>query len=208
MADNVTGLPIRGKTLLTGSNRTLSATYGQSTRVEGAEKLFDDVAPSSTPGVKTHRTNRQVKCIFVRNASGIALLPKRLATWKAGYEGRQVDGYCTTDHARCAGVVDEHLPAAGVPANDMFWLAVEGPTLCLTDIAASAANNWSAGLVGTALTAATSQATTAGRIRAFAVTTNTTNAVSIGFNRLGRALTARTTANTAADILIDLNIMT
>lgn len=206
MADNVTTLPNRGKTLLSGDNRTLSST-GQSP--EGVVKYFDDVAPSTTPGVKSKRSDKQVKCVLVRNAAGVALLPKLVVKWKSGKRGKQVDGYCNVDHEACAGVVDEHLPAAGVPANDLFWLAVEGPTLVTTSSVGDATNVWAVDQIATALTAATSQGSaTAGRVRPFAVTTNTTNVASIAFNRIGRAMSAKTTANTSADLLMDLNIMT
>jgi len=204
--DNVTPLPRRGHTLLSGANRTLSDEGLKNP--EGTEKLFADYAPQTTPGAINKRSNRMVRCILVRNVSDIALLPKRIVKWKSGYEGRQVDGYCTEDHERCAGVVDEHLPAAGVPDNDCFWLVVQGPTLVLTDLAGGAQNVWAAGQIITALTAVTSQSTTAGRARPFAVTTNTTNVQSIAFNRLGRAMSAKTTTQTNADLLVDLNIMT
>jgi len=207
MADSVTTLPLRGKTLLSGNGRTLAAT-GQSNAVEGAEKYFDDVTPSTTPGVKTKRSNRQVLCQLVRNVSGTTLYSKRLVKWKTGYEGKQVDGYTCLDHESAAGVVDEHLPATGVPNYDLFWIAKQGPTLILTSNEGDAQNVWAAGQPFTALTAATSQgSTTAGRPQPFAATSTVTSIMTIAFNRLGRAMSAKTTANTSADLLIDLNVM-
>lgn len=127
----------------------------------GSVKLFPDVNPS-TGAV---RSNRLKTCVAVRNTSGGALLPKRVVRFATGTAGTAVfsavDGYSAVTNEERVGIVDEHLPASGVAANDVFWVTVDGPTevsvaLSGTDVA-----------VGdrlAAITAATSGATTAGRV--------------------------------------------
>lgn len=206
---NQAGLPERGKTFLTGPARTAPTTYGQSVGLEGAQQQFKDLdySASSVGAKRAKRSNRVVECILVRNAATIPLLPKRLVKWKSGSRGKQVDGYCTTDWAEAAGVVDEWLPAAGVAINDLFWIVRKGPTLCLTDLAGGALNVIAVDDVMLALTAATSQATTAGRVQPFVATSNLTNAIVMAFNKLGRAMSAKTTANTNAGVLVDMELI-
>lgn len=117
----------------------------------GAVKEFTDVNPST--GVI--RSNRRKVCIAVRNTSGGALLPKKVVKFDVGTAGTAVLGAVsadnTTANSRFVGVVDEHLPSAGVSANDVFWITVEGPTEVI--------------LHGTvAVGAALSTVTTAGRL--------------------------------------------
>ena len=205
---NVNGaLPVRGKTFLSGNgNRTI--TSSMKADVEGTYKQFSDVDPTATAGARAKRSNRNVHCVLVRNMSGIALLPKRVVKWKSGQIGKQVDGYSCVTNEFAAGVVDEFLGSAGAPDADLFWITVAGPTLMLTDLAGGANNVISAGDILGALTAATSQATTAGRVGVVALTATSTattdgGAGSAYHNAFGRALSAKTTANTNADILVD-----
>lgn len=94
----------------------------------GAVKEFTDVNPST--GVI--RSNRRKICIAVRNTSGGALLPKKAVKFDTGTAGSAVLGAVSADNtsanSRFVGIVDEHLPSAGVSANDVFWVTVEGPT--------------------------------------------------------------------------------
>ena len=117
----------------------------------GAVKEFTDVNPST--GVI--RSNRRKICVAVRNTSGGALLPKKVVKFDIGTAGTAVLGAAsgdnTTANASFVGVVDEHLPSAGVSANDVFWVTVEGPTEVIANGAV-------------ALGAAISTVTTAGRI--------------------------------------------
>jgi hypothetical protein len=186
--------------------RTIDSSNLGGPQLEGTEWEFEDIDYSSV-GAKAQRTNRKVRCRIVRNASGIALLPKRVVRFKntAGNDRvGQVDGYTTTTAADFAGVVDEWLPSAGVPANDLFYIVIEGPTRTLTDIAGDADNVFSVGDVVVALTAATSQATTAGRVGPQDLTGATALLANQVQNRIGTALSAKTTANTNADLLIDM----
>jgi len=83
-------------------------------------------------------SGRQVRLRVVRNVSGVNLKPGRLVKYKAinPYE-TQVDGYTFAVGDRPAGVVDEFLPAAGVPNNDLFYIVIDGPTK-VTQLSASA----------------------------------------------------------------------
>ena len=211
MSDNVSRSPARGHTVHEG--RTIDTSdYGSSVGFEGRVARFADVIASTSGGVNTRRSDNEVKCRLVRNVSGIALLPKRAVKYKSGFRYKRVDGYCNATAEECAGIVDEHLPAAGVRNGDLFWIVVGGPTLVLTSLAGDAENVITEGNVLYALTAATSQATTAGRVIAWngtfsaAQTTDGTGG-KITMNHIGRAMSAKTTANTNADLLVDLKYL-
>lgn len=210
MADTVAGLPARGQTLLSGAGRTLSST-GQASKLEGIAKWFSD-RDSTVTGANKLRSQKRVLMMLVRNASGIALASKAVVTWASGYRNKRVAGYCTVDHAEVAGVVDEFIGSSGVPINDLFWLAVKGPALVRKSNAANVECLVNEGDILTSLTAATSQAATAGRFQSLAAaTTNVTNAVSIILNRMGRALSASTTSQTGGsatpNLLVDLELV-
>lgn len=105
--------------------------------LEGTEWEFEDKDfNSAVDGVVPDRTNQKVICRVVRNKSGGALLPKKFVMFKtdgsgAGDYGGQVSGYGTIGKA--GGVVDEALPAAGVPSNELFYVVIEGPTQVVSD---------------------------------------------------------------------------
>ena len=187
-------------------------TTGDTVSLEGTKITFRDYATSNTVGLpKSITSGRPLIARMVRNTSGGALLPGYAVTWEAGYEKRRVDGRATTTAVRIAGIVDPFLPAAGVRDDDMFWLVQGGPCLCKTSLAGDGENVISVGDVLYALTAATSGATTAGRVVAWAGTfsaAETTDGTAglILLNQFGRALSAKTTANTNANILVDLEL--
>ena len=204
MADNVSGLFERGQTY-NGPNKTLSSSYGQSVGIEGHVKSFKDMAIATTSGVRTKRSDRTVKCIAVRNTSGFTLLPKRLVAWEAGYEGKRVAGYARTTSERVAGVVDEHLSSAGVRDEDVFWLQVSGPTMCLMPVGATI--DVAAGDFMECLTAATTNCTTAGRPRPLPVTSNQTEIKAQILNTIGRAMSAVSSSSTNTNVLVDLSLL-
>lgn len=155
----------------------------------GAVKQFPDVVPATGK----IRSNRLKTCIAVRNVSGVALLPKRVVTFKAGSIS-EVDGYANATDEICAGVVDEHLPASGVANNDVFWITVQGPTEVKLGPGLTAAVDSS--LV--ALTAAAStDSTTAGQAQTGAATF-----LQAGY--IGRALSA---GSTAQNVLAIVNLV-
>lgn len=138
----------------------------------GAVKEFTDVNPTTGK----IRSNRRKVCVACRNTSGAALLPKKLVTVSViGDAG----AYNATAGNEYVGVVDEFLPTAGVAANDVFWLTIEGPTEVLADAAVSADNAIASDA------AATAGAATAGRV--VATTTNS----------IGRAVSAAAAAGDA-----------
>lgn len=167
----------------------------------GHTYVVDDRDPDS---LQKRRSEHQVHLRLVKNSSGIALLPKRLVVFKSGTNRTEVDGYATTTAAGGAGVavVDEFLPAAGVPNGEYFFVVTKGPTECLTDLAGGANNLLPEDTILVALTAATSQATTAGRV----APQDLTGATAVLGNQIqgafGRAMSAKTTANTNADLLV------
>jgi hypothetical protein len=203
MFDNVSQLPKLGETFY-GPNQTIDTNnYGSSVGLEGTEASFDDVDPSNR---LVRRSNRRKRCAFVRNVSGLTLTSKRLVTWQADYRGKRVDGYARLTATNIAGVVDEHIGTQGVRNGDLFWLTVGGPTLIKTDLAGGANNLIPEGTVLVSLTAATSGATTAGRVAPQDLTGATAVLGAQIQNHVGRAMSAKTTANTNADILVDLEI--
>lgn len=201
-----------GKTYF-GSTDTIPSTYATSTGLLGRQQVFEHDYSVAT-GMRAERrdSQNQVVAELVKNSSGIALLPGRVCVYKTGSEGKEVDGYTRTTAALGAGVVDPLLPAAGVRNGDYFWLIKSGPVLMLTDIAGADNNVINVGNVLYALTAATSQATTAGRVVASSLTftsTATTDGTmgAVIVNRFGRALSAKTTANTNAQVLAFVNFL-
>ncbi len=202
-ADNVGALPQRGKTYLTGPNRTADATGTVSKAIEGIIKVFKDLDYSGTI-VMAPRSGGEVTCILVRNASGVSLLPKMAVTWKSGQRGKQIDGYADALADRAiAGIVDEWLPTTGCPANDYFWLTVRGPTLALNSNAGDetsviSVDDW---LVN-ATAAASTFSTSAGRVQPLVaptsgMTTNITYGQSSNIYKFARAMSAKTTTNTS-----------
>jgi len=198
---NVTGLPQRGKTFSGGTPTSID----QSAQSEGARMSFKDEYRSGS-GVLVKRSNQYVECVLVRNSSGAALLPGRTVSWASGYRGRRVDGYTRTTNQEVAGVVDDQLPSAGVASNDLFWLIRRGPCLIKTPLAGDSGNVFAVDDVLVALTAVTSGATTSGRpaVMAKAASTNTAEAI---INRFARVVSAKTTANTNADMLVNVELM-
>ena len=198
MVDNVSGgLPNPGKTYHGGTPTSI----GRSVEIEGTEKAFrDEIKVGNEPRRKRSGKFRYAR--LVRNTSGMALTPGRLVTWESGFRNRRVDGYARTTGVEVAGVVDPDLPVSGVADDDLFWCFFKGPCDVKT---ALAANAYAEGEVVGALTAVTSGAVTAGR-PTVVNTATTATLPSVILNRIGRVMTARTTANTDVDMLVDLSI--
>ena len=201
-------LPKRGQTYYRG--QTPPTTFvPMTTQLEGTLQPFKDIDPTSVAvGAVTYRSNRDVICRLMRNSSGITIYGKRWVTYESGYWNKRFDGYCTLDNAtNVAGVVDDHLSSAGCPDNDMCWVVVNGPCLTITGLAADATNAFSEGTVLVGLTAATSQATTAGRVQPYITTDNVTAIQGQILHKLGVALSAKTAANTNVDMLVDVQLL-
>jgi hypothetical protein len=190
-----------GKTFYNGTTIDTNDLGGAHLEGVACRWLYD---PSTTQAQT--RTNNFRQTIVVRNVSGINLLPGRVVRWASTYAGKRVDGMTATTAQAPAGIVDDSLPAAGVPTNDLFHLVVSGPCLIR-----QALSNFGADLAQDdwiyAITAATSQATTSGRFERFVGTfgdTHTTNgtAGNILFNRIGRAMSTSLTSNTNGQVLV------
>lgn len=209
MPDRAVQPVARGKTWYDG--QSIDSNNYSGIHLEGLRTVFPNTNPSDR---KVRRNSRDVVAILVRNVSTVALLPGRLVTWKAGYRGKRVDGFSRLEAQEVAGYVDDHLPSAGVPAGDLFWLIVDGEVLAKTPVAGGEFGgiDIAEGAILYALTTTASTGTTGGRVQAWAGTftaTQTTDgtAAKIIANRVGRAMSAKTTANTDASILVDAKIL-
>jgi len=186
----------------------LGQTLGVSSTADGTGwvgciKTFPDVNPI-TGAV---RSNRLKTCVAVRNASGGALLPKRVVRFKVGTAGTavfsEVDGYAATTNEERVGIVDEHLPASGVAANDVFWVTVSGPT----EVAhALSGTEVAVGDRLAAITAATSGATTAGRVTPSGVGAATTAAGNNSLGVIGIACSAGATTGSAVLAIVNCGV--
>jgi hypothetical protein len=100
------------------------------------------VADNEVKGLTGRNSNEYVYLKVVKNSSGIALLPKRLAKPKIsstiGFE-TEIAGYTTVDAEDCYPI-DEYLPASGVPDANYFYVVVGGPATVLTSLAGDARN--------------------------------------------------------------------
>jgi hypothetical protein len=164
----------------------------------GHSYVGDDIDYSDTPHIR--RTEHQVTRRLVKNSAAIALLPKRLVTFKAGTNRTEVDGYADTTAEDCVPV-DEFLPAAGVAVDEYFYVVTHGPATVLTDLAGGANNLLPEGTILVALTGATSGATTSGRVAPQDLTGATAVLGAQLNGAFGRGMSAKTTANTNADLL-------
>lgn len=118
------------------------AEVGDGSNIVGVRKTFRDEHPKT--GVL--QSNHTVDCVAVKNTSGGALLPGEVAKFKAGAILTEVDGKASTS-TTLMGVVDEYLPAAGVPNGEVFWLVISGPATVVktaTSVSAGAAYGLSA----------------------------------------------------------------
>ena len=150
--------------------KAYDADNGDGSHVLGVRKVFRDENPQTGALL----SNRTVECICVKNSSSGALLPGSVVKFKDSAILAEVDGGATTS-TLLMGIVDEYLPAAGVPAGEVFWLVVAGPstvTKTATSVAAGAAYGLSA-TAGSAAAKSTNpllgyaiatSATTSGRI--------------------------------------------
>lgn len=201
-----------GKTWFNGG--TVDSTSGA--QFEGKEYVFEDIDISTGQ----LRSGKRKRVRVVRNVATVALLPKRLVKFKttgATTFGSQVDGYATGNTVATSGdfafPVDEFLPTAGVPVNDLFYIVVEGPAMCITTLDDSQAGIDIAvgGRVGVAKTAAGTTGTTAGRIEAVTVSNHTDQtaatllqSINALFNSVGRAMSANVTNTTNSSVLIEV----
>ena len=180
----------------------IGSTFGATSATDGAawegrEFWVEDKDYSSTSASKVRAYGalgwRRLR--VVRNLSGVALLPGLLVVPKATGYGKSVDGYSATTDAQSAYPVDEFLPAAGCPANDLCYIVVEGPAGIKVDAAATVSISQGSD-VAAVTAAASTHSTTAGRVYGLAaIGTSTAYPASNVFNRVGRMLSSATTAD-------------
>jgi hypothetical protein len=207
--------PGRGETWYGG--RTIDTNNLDGVWLEGQEKVFEDIVWSGTSGVKSDRgiaAGRSVRCRLVRNNTGITLLPKKLVQLEAANPGR-VSGYVVNTGQK-GYPVDEFLPSTGVPNGDLFWIVVQGPATVLSaytgaqfgggDVAAGVILTSVTTTAGSTQTGTTSENGRAAIYTTVAATTagQWTLVQNVLTNFHGRALSARTTAETNSDLLIDV----
>jgi hypothetical protein len=165
----------------------------------GAVKQFPDVDPATGK----IRSNRVKTCVAVRNSAAVALLPKRVVRFRLSAGTAvfaEVDGYAAETNEERVGVVDEHLPASGVAVNDVFWVTVAGPTevaVALSGTAVAVGDRLSC------VTAATSGATTAGRVGPSPLSASTAGANNNGLGVIGRACSVGATTGTNVLALVN-----
>lgn len=193
--------------------KTLKGTDSAGTLIntEWEGRLYEmdatDYSTAQLRGNKTLLTGRQVTVRVVRNTSGAVQLGKRIVRAELdGYEtvGRS-SGYArTTLEGNILGASDPYLDSNGVAADDLYLVVVEGPTTVLTPDTGTGMIDIAVGDSLIAATAAASTNATAGRIRGLTLAGQTaaTDAFNAAMNCIGRALSARTTAETAEDLLI------
>jgi hypothetical protein len=207
------GLPFeRGSTYFAGA--TPVATAGDASYdFEGREYEVDDIIYTAGPTKGTLRSREKVILRVVRNTAGFALEPKRVVSFENGtHWGRRVDGYvnATSEHGY---PVDEYLKSTGVPDDDLFYIVVSGPATVLSGLANANSNQFTYGADILALTAATSGATTAGRVRVLdtlaQITSQATDLATVRDSIrsvIGRAMTTQgATSHTAVDLLVRIN---
>lgn len=160
----------------------------------GAEWRHQDV---------TYGTNQYVTIRAVRNTGSFALLPGRMCAFDSSYPLNCINGY--TDVSYQPGVIlDELLPSGGLAANDIGYVIMEGPTLAWTPLDGGADNPIAFLDPLAAITAATSGATTAGRVATANTSGSTSSQRDSLLNVVGRAMSAKTTANTNTQVLVNV----
>ena len=216
----------RGSTWYNGGTIDANNLGGQ--QIVGREWLFEDINITT----KQLRSNKFVRCRAVRNVSGVSVLPKHLVQFQYSNSpaggtgvldppvtyGAEVSGYTTSSDGQPADPsvghgypVDEFVAAAGVPNNDIFWIVVDGPAMCLTAQNALNGNiNVGDKVVACGTTAATT-GVTGGCVDAVSYVNNTQcNAttqrqnVRQEVNFIGYACSAITSGQTNTSILVDV----
>jgi hypothetical protein len=200
----------RGQTWY-GPDQSIDANDLAAAHLEGTEKTFEDLDYSSGPGAKAYRTGKPVRCRVVRNDSGITLHAKQMVLLDAARtritglaNNTSQDGY----------PLDEWVGSSGVRAGDLCYVVMSGPAMMLTPLTGAAFNGDIA--AGTRLNSVTaSNGTTAGgtttppgRVSQFTAVAATTagqftDILNFTANFVGTAISARTTAETNSDILVD-----
>ncbi len=206
MSRSNASFPARGETYYNGATVDLNNLQGG--QLEGQTKDFEDVDWGSSESAKPARTARKVRCMLVRNLSGITLYGKRLVSLNP--QTNRVTGYTITQ-AQEGYATDEFLPATGVPNGDLFWIVVSGSAVIRTLMTGQTADIAVGDLLVAANAASTAAGTTGtpGRPDTISVVALTTAAQGLAVIRHARhaftALSAATTGQTNTDLLVDFH---
>ena len=98
---------------ITNSN-TYDAQVGDGSHLLGVHKVFLDTNPTT----QSITSNETVECIAVKNTKQRSAAEDPVV-FKEAATLTEVDAAANNTHIR-VGVVDEYLPAAGVPNNEVF----------------------------------------------------------------------------------------
>lgn len=110
----------RGQTMYNGD--TIDSANLKFANQVGQVRMFPDVTPST----KVLNSGLQVVCVLLRNKHSAALTPGQACLFSTTVTGET--GAPVSALSQLFFIVDEYLPAAGVPVNDVFWGVVRGPT--------------------------------------------------------------------------------
>jgi hypothetical protein len=194
-----TDLPFtRGETWYNGAHIDTSNLGG--VNIEGKEYDSQPNAPDDTN--QFDPSGRPITLKVVRNRSGISLKPGLLAHFDiSGTYPLEtgVDGYTDAAVDLVAGVIDEFLPPAGVPPNDLCYLVIRGPSLVQTPASGSIAISVGSTLVPAAGTSRTSADS------GFATKVEATETVADNRAQVGRAGAACTTVSTQVPVVVHIN---
>lgn len=202
------GETLKGTQTIDGTTSTINET------VLGTRCAFEhvDYSISGLTAGRARLSGKPICAIALRNTSGITLLPKRLVrldTTAGLGRIKNADGYTVLLAGLPAVLVDPWLPSAGVADDDIFWGIYQGPALVLTPTAGADLNgDIAAGAPLVAATGSTSGNSTGGRVSniTMAAQTAATVSYSMAKNFIGHALSARTTGETAANLLVDFDV--
>jgi hypothetical protein len=106
---------------------TMSETYVEQQKIAGKEGIYIDLDVASPDSPET---SRAVHVRLTKNNSGGVLLPgivcKPDTASAVLFRTSTLGAAAATD--KPVGVVNRHIPAAGVPDDEYFWMVIEGPT--------------------------------------------------------------------------------
>lgn len=207
----------RGETYANGNAEILLAASGPfglgGINLEGKEFVFEPNADATTGSyglLGPDPNGRPIRVKVVRNVSGVNLKPKRLVKFQTGTANinleTRVDGYTFAVGDVPAGIVDEFLPAAGVPDQDLFYIVVEGPSIGVSMATGTPALTTGAFVVPGAGTSKTND--DAGRLELQSLAGATTVLGANLQNRVGRADTATTIVTASVNVPVVVRLAT
>ena len=198
-----------------GLDQTIDTDNYAGINLEGSERECYDFDPTDLTKL---RSDNSRQATLMRNVSGVTVYASMTVSGLEGSENKRFDGFTETLGARSVGVIVDLLQSSGCRHGDMCWVITDGPNLCFT--ANTEGDEYSIGDIIYAQTAASSTANTVGGTTAddggkvagwpaaltFSDSQTTDGTMgSILANKLGRALSASTTAETNTLKLVDLN---